>query len=642
MTCWLLMGWMAVPMVLAQEGSVDTGLDGVNRARLTRAGHLMAAGGHEEARGEYQRVLDVRGDSPRALLGLAQALEGLDRWEEAEQTWRRLPTHPDAVEGLATLLLDRRPEEALVLARRLQTLRLGEAPPHLLESKAAMAAEDLEAAMASAERYFAWPDREELPEDGARHLLAMAQTLESDGRTQAARIWARNVLEACQQEPVVAETRETWTRLQAALHKELAQAHGHETAQEWGQRGETRLEAQDPAGAEAAWQIAWSLDPADARWPGHLGKLLAKGGGRSREAAMAYEVALSLRSVVPELTEEPQAPPPPLQIPAPVEDRPVPWGMGLGVLGALLGVGWWARKSTRSAGADLDALLASAPRAGLELSGLVAAISHDIIKHNTSVLPALASALEAGSTELPLDVASRVLGRDGADGIWSRWQSLAGQIEGLGQRHGVPVRLAVDPVFGPLGQGMADLAAVAPALHRKGGVDPGEIRRISRVINEEAGVALASMLRRLGTCRLDRRWLRACWDAVRSEPGLDVDVGEYTVEGLQEPVWVQALQDDLEVVFQNLFRNAIQVSRGAPVLVRVEAHADAITGLEEVEVHIVDLAPAVLDPAVLASASSKRGLGMARNLLGRHGGALRVEARSPGKAIVVQLQGAPQ
>ena len=136
---WLLMGWMA----LAQEGSVDTGLDGVNRARLNRAGHLLAAGGHEEARGEFQRVLEVRNDSPRALLGLALALEGLGRLDLAEQTWRRLPTHPDAVEGLARLLLVGRPQESLVLARRLQTLRLGEAPPHLLESRAALAGQDL-------------------------------------------------------------------------------------------------------------------------------------------------------------------------------------------------------------------------------------------------------------------------------------------------------------------------------------------------------------------------------------------------------------------------------------------------------------------------------------------------------------------
>ena len=636
------MGWMVVPMALAQEGPLDTGLDGVNRARLTRAGHLMAAGGHAEARGEYQRVLDMRSDAPRALLGMAKALEGLGRLEEAEQTWLRLPTHPEAVEGLATLLLDRRPKEALVLARRLQTLRLGEAPPHLLESRAALAAEDLEAAVASADRYFDWPDREELPEEGARHLLALTQALEAAGRAQEARRWARNVLEVCQQEPLVVEAREAWTRLQAALHEELALAHGHENAQTWGQRGETRLEAQDPAGAEAAWQIAWSLDSTDARWPAHLGKLLAQVGGRSREAAMAYEVALSLRAATPEVAPEAPSPLPPLKIEAPVENKPFPWGTGFLVLGAALGLGMWIRRSLQPAGVDLDALLAKAPQAGLELSSLVAAISHDIIKHNTSVLPALASALEAGSTELPLDVASRVLGRDGADGIWSRWQSLAMQVEGLGQRHGVPVRLAVDPVFGPLGQGMADLAAVAPALHRKGGVEPGEIRRISRVINEEAGVALASMLRRLGTCRLDQRLLRSCWDAVRSEPGRVVDVGEFSVEGLREPVWVQALQDDLEVVFQNLLRNALQVSAGAPILVRVDAHADAITGLEEVEVHIVDVAPAVLDPAVLASASSKRGLGIARNLLGRHGGALRVEPRTPGKAIVVQLQGAPQ
>jgi tetratricopeptide (TPR) repeat protein len=602
----------------------------------------MAAGGHDEARREYQRVLDIRPDAPKALLGLARALEGMGQMDAAEQTWRRLPTHPAAVEGLATLLLDRRPQEALVLARRLQTLRLGEAPPHLLESRAALSAGDLDAAVDSAIRYFGWPDRGELPEYGARHLLELAQVLASAGRSKEARIWARNVLETCQQELVVAEARGVWTRLQAGLHSELALAHGHETAEQWGQRGETSLEAQDPAGAEAAWQIAWSLDPTDARWPAHLGKLLAQVGGRSREAAMAYEVALSLQAVTPEAAPEQEAPPPPLKIAPPVEDKPLPWGTGLLVLGAVLGLGWWVRKATRPAGVDLDALLARAPHAGLELSGLVAAISHDIIKHNTSVLPALASALEAGSTELPLDVASRVLGRDGADGIWSRWQSLVRQIEGLGQRHGVPVRLAVDPVFGPLGQGMADLAAVAPALHRKGGVDPGEIRRISRVINEEAGSALASMLRRLGTCRLDQRLLRSCWDAVRSEPGLGVKVGDYKVEGLQEPVWVQALQDDLEVVFQNLLRNAIQVSAGAPVLVRVEAHADAITGLEEVEVRIVDLAPAVLTQAVLASASSKRGLGIARNLLGRHGGALRVEPGDPGKAIVVQLQGAPQ
>ncbi len=636
---WLLMGWMA----LAQEGSVDTGLDGVNRARLNRAGHLLAAGGHEEARGEFQRVLEVRNDSPRALLGLALALEGLGRLDLAEQTWRRLPTHPDAVEGLARLLLVGRPQESLVLARRLQTLRLGEAPPHLLESRAALAAQDLGAAVAAAERYFAWPDREELPEEGARHLLGLTHALEADGRAKEARRWARSVLEACQQEPVVAQAREAWSRLQADFHKELAQAHAHETALLWGQRGESRLEAQDTSGAEMAWQIAWSLDPSDERWPAQLGKLLAQVGGRSREAAMAYEVALSVRAATATIaSSDSQVSAPPLQIQEPVEDKPTPWGAALLGLGAALGLGWWARKSAQAPGVDLDALLAAAPSAGLELSGLVAAISHDIIKHNTSVLPALASALEAGSTELPLDVASRVLGRDGADGIWTRWQSLARQIEGLGQRHGVPVRLAADPVFGPLEQGMADLAALAPALHRKGGVDPGEIRRISRVINEEAGVALATMLRRLGTCRMDHRWIRACWDAVRSEPGQEGEVGELIVDKWPQPVWVQALQDDLEVVFQNLFRNAIQVSRGAPILVRVVTHADAITGLEEIEVHIVDVAPATLDPAVLASASSKRGLGIARNLLARHGGALRVEPGNPGKAIVVQLQGAPQ
>ena len=131
----------------------DTGLDGVERARLHRALHLLETGSAAEAAMVFEGIVSTEASRPKAIIGLARAYESLGRTQEAEATWRRLPTDAVAMEGLALLLLESRPEESLALARRLQALRLEDAHPHLLESRAALASGELDEAVGAATRY---------------------------------------------------------------------------------------------------------------------------------------------------------------------------------------------------------------------------------------------------------------------------------------------------------------------------------------------------------------------------------------------------------------------------------------------------------------------------------------------------------
>jgi len=105
---------------------------------------------------------------------------------------------------------------------------------------------------------------------------------------------------------------------------------------------------------------------------------------------------------------------------------------------------------------------------------------------------------------------------------------------------------------------------------------------------------------------------------------------------------VRMFRADLEDILANLLRNA--VGAGATELdVAVGEDLDPITGHAWTELRVIDDAPGALTNAMIRGRYIGRGLGLAVDLVNRHGGTIGVSAApdAPGgrsrKAVVVQL-----
>ena len=93
---------------------------------------------------------------------------------------------------------------------------------------------------------------------------------------------------------------------------------------------------------------------------------------------------------------------------------------------------------------------------------------------------------------------------------------------------------------------------------------------------------------------------------------------------------------DLDDILANLYRNALAAgARGVDV--QLGEAVDPITGQPWVELRVRDDAPGTLTNAMIRGRYIGRGLGLAVDLLNRHGGTIHVEPDGERKAVVVQL-----
>lgn len=298
---------------------------------------------------------------------------------------------------------------------------------------------------------------------------------------------------------------------------------------------------------------------------------------------------------------------------------------GLGVAVVALGVGvplgWaWRRRS----GCTLAELLAAAPASWHEAARLLAGIRHEVLKHNTTVLPEVAAALEAGDPR-PWEALSARLPELG-----DKLGAYIGALVALGRGAGVRLVPERDPTLGPL-------LRTFGRLRRARRPDPAEVRAWSQVVNVDAYEALGRMVREICVLRVDEALVREVYERVAAEPGfLGTPLPELWVTG--GPLTLRLFRPDLEDILANLLRNALSAGARSLAVALAESE-DEVTGHPLAEIAVVDDAPGALTNAMIRSRFIGRGLGLAVDLTNRHGGNIRVEAAAEGaKAVVVQFQ----
>ena len=104
------------------------------------------------------------------------------------------------------------------------------------------------------------------------------------------------------------------------------------------------------------------------------------------------------------------------------------------------------------------------------------------------------------------------------------------------------------------------------------------------------------------------------------------------------PLALRMFRPDLDDIIVNLLRNALAAgARGLSV--ELSHTEDDVTGHLLAEIAVVDDAPGMLSNAMIRSRFIGRGLGLAVDLVNRHGGSIRVDALGDGKkAVVVQFR----
>jgi cytochrome c-type biogenesis protein CcmH/NrfG len=304
-------------------------------------------------------------------------------------------------------------------------------------------------------------------------------------------------------------------------------------------------------------------------------------------------------------------------------------------------IGWRLRRRRgRARIVSLNDLLDADPGVHRDVLRLVAAIRHEVIKHNTTGLEMLAEAIERGEQEGIAYLLSRLYGPSGALSEFDRYSA---ELLRLGDRSGLVLDLSKPgSCFGPLLEAIGELKALREALEG----DPGpaladRLRAISAVINEDSYAALGAMLQELSAFVVGRDLL----ETVASEAyatGTSMGVRpEIPILGFEEGVAIRAFRDDIQLIMVNLCRNALRLADPAvptPVGLKLEVELDIVTGVETVAFRVCDQVRQALTTEMIRSGYIERGLGLAVDAVERNNGSIAVEAE-PGweKAVVVRF-----
>ncbi|MBT3222312.1 MAG: tetratricopeptide repeat protein, partial [Proteobacteria bacterium] len=298
----------------------------------------------------------------------------------------------------------------------------------------------------------------------------------------------------------------------------------------------------------------------------------------------------------------------------------------------------WRRRS----GVALSVLLETAPGAYRDVARICSAIRHEVLKHNTTVLNSVADALEDRDPEPARWAAEKLYSSRGAV---ARFRGYISDLEDLGLAHGLRLNLRHrDQVFSPLIQAMDRLAKNEREMRTGVGRRlANELRVLSLALNQQGYRRLGALIRSVSILELDEAILRGIWSEVLREPAFK-GVGELELnldcDG-REPILLRIYRGDLEDILANLLRNSIEASLecGSRRLgLYVAEEEDDVTGLERVELRVLDDAPKRISTAMIRGRYIEHGLGLAVDLVSRNGGSVYVEDQ-PGwsKATVVRL-----
>jgi signal transduction histidine kinase len=312
-------------------------------------------------------------------------------------------------------------------------------------------------------------------------------------------------------------------------------------------------------------------------------------------------------------------------------------GLAAAGLGVAVPVLWVV---SRRRGASLAELLDRAPTTWRDVARIVSAIRHEVLKHHTTLLPAVADALDDGDPEPATWTSERLFA---AGGPLDRFDGYVAELEQLGRRVGVSLDLRrKDPTFAPLLRAMGRLRGLRRTLARGGRRAAGELRDISACLHDITYPALGVLIRRMCVLSLDEALLRRVWQAVADEPAFrGASLPALELEGDLDGLHLRIWKDELVDILVNVVRNAVQASvdGGHPrVGIAVGTEEDPVTYLERVVVRVRDDAARRISTAMIRSRYIEGGLGLTVDLISRNGGSIHVEDE-PGwsKAVVVRL-----
>jgi len=314
---------------------------------------------------------------------------------------------------------------------------------------------------------------------------------------------------------------------------------------------------------------------------------------------------------------------------------------GLALLG-VLGLGF---RHLRYGGWTLRQLLRAFPDAYADVARVLGAMRHEVIKHNTTVLPKAADGLAVGDDAAARD-AAEILFSGARGGVIARWTAYIGELEAVGRSFGVRLNLRhLDPELAPMCRAFRELSRLERSL-RAGSVAPERLHRLAHVLNQEGYRALGAILREAGLIVVEESLFRGCWEAVVAEPAFAGQrLPRLEIWACDEVLEVRMGENALQDVVTNLLRNALGAvlddrDGEGRLGLSLEVEDDPVTGLESVLIRVLDNARTPLTDAMIRGRFVDRGFGLTVELLERAEGSVSVATVHEGgfeKAVTVCL-----
>ena len=330
----------------------------------------------------------------------------------------------------------------------------------------------------------------------------------------------------------------------------------------------------------------------------------------------------------------------------------IAYGLALCVLlGALLL--WWRH---RFGGRDLADLVRLHPEAGPEVQRVLAAIRHEVLKHNTMVLSGLVQTLEAGgdASNQAQHLRDTLFGKSRQEAVLEHLLNYCEQLEQIGRTHSVRLNLRhKDRAMQAILEGFALLEKASGRLERVEFMRPGEKKQLVKTLKEAAQrlnvdgyEAVRTLLDSLRLLQVDGTLLESIHQRICREPrlaGLGLEDPVLDI-GAAAPVAILVPLSAFEDVLGNLIRNALVSTCEAGLESRriglgIELETDPITGIETALFAVRDSSPRPLSTEMIRGRYIEGGLGLSSDLVARYEGSIDVE-KGPGnwvKSVVVRF-----
>jgi len=310
----------------------------------------------------------------------------------------------------------------------------------------------------------------------------------------------------------------------------------------------------------------------------------------------------------------------------------------------------------RFGGGTLRDLIEQHPETGPEVQQILAAIRHEVLKHNTMMLTGLVTVLEQNDDSFESISNTRLAlfgtGRD--DGVSDKLNAYVEQLQQIGRSHGMRLNLLHnDPAISALVRGMNTLKHVQPLFEPKMLESTSNRKRLkrsleeaTRLLNTEGYEAVRSLLDEIRVLKIDSDYLESLYSLTIREPAfsevnfspIDMDI-QITL-----PCWCLIPRHSFGVIMTNLIRNAIESSirqkhTVIQVGIGVNCTIDPITAIERVCIEVRDRSPKKLTVEQIRNRTVEEGLGLAASLATRYEGTLDVRDESSDwcKAVVLEL-----